>query len=73
MMTADIKVTGRFDDAFATGAKPMFERLAQEARDITVDMSEAVDVNAAGLGALVEPPQAACPPGLQGARFGSKR
>ena len=53
MMTADIKVTGRFDDAFATGAKPMFERLAQEARDITVDMSEAVDINAAGLGALV--------------------
>jgi anti-anti-sigma regulatory factor len=53
MMTADIKVTGRFDDAFAAGAKPMFERLAQEARDITVDMSEAVDVNAAGLGALV--------------------
>ena len=53
MMTADIKVTGRFDDAFATGAKPMFERLAQEARDIIVDMSEAVDINAAGLGALV--------------------
>ena len=53
MMTADIKVTGRFDDAFATGAKRMFERLAQEARDITVDMSEAVDINAAGLGALV--------------------
>ena len=52
-MTADIKVTGRFDDAFATGAKRMFERLAQEARDITVDMSEAVDINAAGLGALV--------------------
>jgi anti-anti-sigma regulatory factor len=53
MMTADVKVKGRFDDAFAMGAKPMFERLAKEARDVTVDMSEAVDINAAGLGALV--------------------
>jgi ABC-type transporter Mla MlaB component len=35
------------------GVKPMFERLAKEARDVTVDMSEAVDIDAAGLGALV--------------------
>jgi len=53
MMTADLKVTGRFDDAFAMGVKPMFERLAKEAHDVTVDMSEAVDIDAAGLGALV--------------------
>ncbi len=53
MMTPDLKVTGRFDDAFAMGVKPMFERLAKETRDVTVDMSEAADIDAAGLGALV--------------------
>jgi anti-anti-sigma regulatory factor len=53
MMTADIKVTGRFDDAFAKSAKSTLEKLAEEARDITVDMSEAIDINAGGLGALV--------------------
>lgn len=52
MMTADIKVTGRFDDAFAMSAKPTLAKLAQEARDIIVDMSDAIDINA-GLGALV--------------------
>jgi anti-anti-sigma regulatory factor len=53
MMTADVKVMGRFDDAFAMGVKPMFERLAKETHDVTVDMSEAVDIDAAGVGALV--------------------
>jgi len=53
MMTADIKVTGRFDDAFARNAKSTLEKLAEEARDITIDMSEAIDINAGGVGALV--------------------
>jgi anti-anti-sigma regulatory factor len=65
MMTADLKVTGRFDDAFAMGAKPMFERLAKEARDVTVDMSEAVDIDAAGLGALVSLHKQLAPQGLR--------
>jgi len=53
MTTADIKVTGRFDNAFAKGAKPTFEKLALEARDIAVDLSETIDMDAAGLAALV--------------------
>ncbi len=53
MMTADMKVTGRFDGTFAAGARPIFERLAKELRDVTVDMSETTDLDAAGLGALV--------------------
>jgi anti-anti-sigma regulatory factor len=65
MMTADLKVTGRFDDAFAMGAKPMFERLAKETRDITVDMSEAADIDAAGLGALVSLHKRLAPQGLK--------
>ncbi len=52
-MTADLKIAGRFDEAFAAAAKPMFEKLAREARDIIVDMSETTDIGAAGLGALV--------------------
>ncbi len=52
-MTADLKVTGRFDDVFAAGAKPTLEKLVLEVRDVTVDLSEALDINAAGLGALV--------------------
>ncbi len=53
MMTPDMKVTGRFDDAFAAGARPIIEKLAGELRDVTVDMSEATEIDAAGLGALV--------------------
>lgn len=53
MTNTDIKVTGRFDNAFAEGAKPTFEKLALEARDIAVDLSEAIDMDAAGLAALV--------------------
>ncbi len=53
MMTADMKVMGRFDGTFAAGARPIFERLAKEPRDVTVDMSEATDLDMAGLGALV--------------------
>ncbi len=48
-----MRVTGRFDDAFAAGVRPIIEKLAREARDITVDMSEAADIDAAGLGTLV--------------------
>ncbi len=53
MTTADIKVTGRFDNAFAEDAKPTFEKLALEARDIAVDLSETIGMDAAGLAALV--------------------
>lgn len=53
MITPDMKVTGRFDDAFAAGARPLIEKLAQETHNITVDMSDAIDIDAAGLGALV--------------------
>ncbi|MGO8781020.1 MAG: STAS domain-containing protein [Rhodomicrobium sp.] len=53
MMTSDMKVMGRFDGAFAAGARPIFERLAKELRDVTVDMTEATDLDMAGLGALV--------------------
>ncbi len=53
MMTADMKVTGRFDDAFASGAWPIIEKLVEKLRDVTVDMSEATDLDAAGLRALV--------------------
>jgi len=53
MIPADMRVTGRFDDAFAAGARPIIEKLARESRDITVDMSEAADIDAAGLGTLV--------------------
>lgn len=52
-MTPDIKVMGRFDDAFAMNAKPTLEKLAKEERNIIVDMSGAIDINAAGIGALV--------------------
>jgi anti-anti-sigma regulatory factor len=52
-MTPDLKVTGRFDDAFAEGAKPTLEKLVQEVRDVTVDMSEASGIDGAGLAALV--------------------
>jgi len=52
-MTPDMKVTGRFDDAFAAGARPIIERLAEERRDVTIDMSETAEIDAAGLGALV--------------------
>jgi anti-anti-sigma regulatory factor len=52
-MTADLKVIGRFDDAFAAGAKSTLEKLAQGVHDVTIDLSEAHDANAAGLGALV--------------------
>lgn len=54
MTPVDLKITGRCDDAFAVGASPTIERLAEEARDIEVDMSEAVDMDAAGLAALVQ-------------------
>ena len=53
MTPVDLKITGRCDDAFAAGVSPTLERLAKEARDIEVDMSEAVDMDAAGLSALV--------------------
>ncbi len=53
MTTADIKITGRFDNAFAEDAKLTFEKLALEARDIAVDLSETIDIDAAGLAALV--------------------
>jgi anti-anti-sigma factor len=52
-MTADLKPTGRFDEAFAAEAKPTLEKLAQLRHDITIDMSETADMNCAGLGALV--------------------
>ncbi len=65
MMTADLKVTGRFDDAFAMNAKPMFERLAKETHDVTVDMSEAAGIDAAGLGALVSLHKQLAPQGLK--------
>jgi anti-anti-sigma factor len=53
-MTVVFRVTGRFDDAFATGAKPTLEKLAQEVSDVTVDMSEASGIDGAGLRALVQ-------------------
>ncbi len=53
MTPVDLKITGRCDDAFAAGASPTIERLAKQARDIKIDMSEAVDMDAAGLYALV--------------------
>jgi anti-anti-sigma factor len=52
-MTADLKTAGRFDEAFAATAKAKLEKLATEARDISIDMSEASDIGAAGLGLLV--------------------
>jgi len=53
MVAADLKVTGAFDEAFALIARPVIEKLAQEVRDVTVDMAEAAGVDAAGLRALV--------------------
>lgn len=53
MVGADLKVTGALDEAFADWAMPVIEKLAQEARDVTVDMSEAGNGDAAGLRALV--------------------
>jgi anti-anti-sigma regulatory factor len=53
MVAADLKVTGAFDEAFADWAMPAIEKLVQEVRDVTVDMSEASGGDAAGLRALV--------------------
>lgn len=53
MTAADLKVSGAFDEAFADWAMPVLEKLAQQARDVTVDMSEASGGDPAGLRALV--------------------
>ncbi len=54
MIHADMKVTGRFDGMFAVGARPLFDKLAGEAHDIGIDLSEAIDLDAGGLAELVK-------------------
>jgi anti-anti-sigma regulatory factor len=63
-MTADLKVTGRFDGVFASQAKASLERMAQERRDVTADLSKASAIDGAGLQALVRLYKALAPKGL---------
>jgi anti-anti-sigma regulatory factor len=48
-----MKVTGRFDDVFAARARCLFDSLAAAEHDVSIDMSEAADLDAGGLAALV--------------------
>jgi anti-anti-sigma regulatory factor len=63
-MTADLKVTGRFDGVFVARTMPMLEKLAQERRDVTVDLSKASAIDGAGLQALVNLHKGLAPQGF---------
>jgi anti-anti-sigma regulatory factor len=60
-MTADLKLKGRFDDAVAAA----LEKLAQEARNVTIDMSEASGIDGAALCALVQLHKRIAPDGFK--------